>query len=342
MDLREPNAGSPKVKLLVVILNYKVADLTIDCLRSLSRELPDLAHSRAVVVENGSGDDSAERLRQAIAEHAWDAWVELVPLPLNRGFTGGNNFIIRRAISSSDPPDYVLLLNADTVVAGDAISRLVRFMDQHPSAGIAGSRLEFADGRPQGSPFRFPSIASEFDRGLGIGLISRSLSRWAVCPPKPQCACPVDWVAGASMIIRREVIEQLGPLDERFFAYFEDTDYCLNARRAGWPTWYVPESLIVHFEGASSGIRAGTRSRLPAYWFQARRWFLLKNRGPVYAGLADAAFLLGCALGGLRRAIQGRPNPHPPHLFLDSLRHSVFRMGFKPEKGGHAPRGGSL
>ena len=320
------------MKLLVVILNYKVADLTIGCLRSLARELPGIAGSTAVVVENGSGDDSAERLRDAVAK-GWDAWAELVPLARNLGFTAGNNLIVRRALSSPHPPEYVLLLNADTVVAPDAISRLVRFMDEHPRAGIAGARLEFTDGRPQGTPFRFLSIASEFDRGLGIGVISRWLSRWAVCPPKPLAACPVDWVAGAAMIIRREVIERVGPLDEGFFAYFEDADYCLNARRSGWSTWYVPDSLIVHFQGSSSGIDAGTRARLPAYWFEARRWFFLKNHGPIYAGLADAAFLLGCAIGGLRRKIQRRRDPNPPHLFMDSLRHSVFFKGFKPSTG---------
>jgi len=321
------------VKLLVVILNYKIADLTIGCLRSLARELPGVAGSRAVVVENGSGDDSAERLRDTIVAKGWDAWAELVPLARNLGFTAGNNLIVRRALSSPDPPEYVLLLNADTVVAQDAIFRLVRFMDEHPRAGIAGARLEFADGRPQGTPFRFLSIASEFDRGLGIGVISRWLSRWAVCPPKPLVACPVDWVAGAGMIIRREVIERLGPLDEGFFAYFEDADYCLNARRSGWSTWYVPDSLIVHFQGSSSGIDAGTRARLPAYWFEARRWFFLKNHGRIYAGLADAAFLLGCALGGLRRKIQRRRDPNPSQLFVDSVRHSVFFKGFKPSNG---------
>jgi N-acetylglucosaminyl-diphospho-decaprenol L-rhamnosyltransferase len=327
------------VKLLVVILNYKVADLTIGCLGSLARELPGIAGSRAVVVENGSGDDSAERLGDAIVAKGWDAWVELVPLARNLGFTAGNNLMVRRALSPPDPPEYVLLLNADTVVAPDAISGLVRFMDEHPRAGIAGARLEFADGRPQGTPFRFPSLASEFDRGLGIGVISRWLSRWAVCPPKPLAACPVDWVAGAAMIIRREVIERVGPLDEGFFAYFEDADYCLNARRSGWSTWYVPDSLIVHFQGSSSGIDAGTGARLPAYWFEVRRWFFLKNHGPIYAGLADAAFLLGCAIGGLRRKIQRRPDPNPPHLFMDSLRHSVFYKGFKPSSGSLKQRG---
>ena len=133
------------MKLLVIILNYKVADFTIGCLRSLEHEIAGVTRSRAVVVENGSGDDSAERLRDAIWKEAWDEWVELVPLAENLGFTRGNNLIVRRALSSPDPPEYVLLLNADTSVAPDAISRLVQFMDEHPRAGIAGARLEFAD-----------------------------------------------------------------------------------------------------------------------------------------------------------------------------------------------------
>ena len=316
------------MKLLVVTLNYKVAPLAIDCLRSMVRDIKAIEGARVVVVENGSGDDSAEQLREAIVEEGYTAWVELLPLSRNLGFTGGNNLVLRSALSYPDKPEYVLLLNADTVISPDAISRLVSFMDEHPRAGIAGSRLEYADGRPQGTPFRFLSIASEFDRGLGIGVVSRWLSRWLVCPPKPQVATPVDWVAGASMIIRRQVIEELGPLDERFFAYFEDVDYCLNARRAGWLTWYVPESRIVHLEGSSSGI-AGTGARLPAYWFEARRWYFLKNHSAFYASLADAAFLLGFALGELRRRIQGRRNSNPAHLFMDSIRHSVFLTGFK-------------
>jgi GT2 family glycosyltransferase len=315
------------VKLVVIILNYKVADLTIDCLRSLSREMPLAGGCRAVVVENGSGDGSAERIGQAIGENGWDTWVESVALAENVGFTGGNNLVISRIMKFPDPPEYVLLLNADTLVTPEAIPRLIRFMDEHPGAGIAGSRLEFADGGSQGSPFRFPSVASEFDRGCGIGVVSRWLSKWGACPPKPAQASPVDWVAGAAMIIRRAVIEAVGPLDEGFFAYFEDTDYCLNAKRAGWSTWYVPESLIIHFEGSSSGIDGKARTRLPGYWFEARRLFFLKNHGVVYAGLADAAFLLGSALGWLRRKIQRKPDPNPPRLFVDSLRHSVFLTG---------------
>jgi GT2 family glycosyltransferase len=316
------------VKLLVIVLNYRVAELAIDCLRSLAPQVPKIAGSKVVVVENGSSGDDQEKLREAIGANGWETWAELIALPENLGFTGGNNLVIRRAISSADPPEYVLLLNADTVVSEGAFEALVRFMEQHPRAGIAGSRLEDPDGTPQGTPFRFHGIASELDRGLGIGMVSRVLRRWAACPPKPASASPVDWVAGASMIIRRQVIETVGPLDDGFFAYFEDMDYCLNAARAGWQTWYVPESRIVHLEGRSSGIDAETHRRRPAYWFAARRRYFLKNYGPVYAVLVDAAFIAGALLGELRLRIQGRRSAVPPPFLADSIRHSVFVTGF--------------
>jgi hypothetical protein len=105
-------------------------------------------------------------------------------------------------------------------------------------------------------------VASELDRSLAIGLFSRMLARSTRYHPKPSCATPVDWAAGASMMLRRETIRAVGLLDETFFAYFEDMDYCLAAAREGWRTWYVPASRIVHIKGASSGIRAGPYASL--------------------------------------------------------------------------------
>jgi hypothetical protein len=317
------------VTLLVIVLNYRVTGLAIECLRSLAREIPCISGARAVMVENGSGGDAAALLHDAIFSNGWAPWAELRVLPENLGFTGGNNLVIREAMASDDPPQRVLLLNADTVIHDGAIQALIESLDQHPRAGIAGSRLVYPDGRPQGTPFRFQGIASEFERGAGIGLVSSLLRRWAVCPPKPAVAVPVDWVAGACMMIRREVIETLGTLDDDYFAYFEDMDYCLNARRAGWETWYVPESWIVHHEGQSSGIEASPGGARPAYWFQARRRYFLKNHGAAYAALADAAFLIGRAIGKLARRLAGKPDPAPRGFFKDSIRHSVFVSGFR-------------
>jgi GT2 family glycosyltransferase len=317
------------MKLLVVILNYGVTELTIDCLRSLSSEIHRVPGVKVAVCENGTGEDSERRLREAIEANGWDQWVELTAIYPNRGFTGGNNVIIRAALTSPDPPQYVLLLNADTLVHPHALEALVEFMDRNPQVGIAGSHLEGRDGTVQASRFRYKGIASELDGGLRVGLVSKLLSRWAVTPPTPSSCCEADWVSGASMIIRREVFDAIGLLDEGFYTYFDDIDFCLNAKRAGWSSWYVPKSRVIHLEGASTGIASKIIKRRPKYWFQARRRFFLKNYGPLYTALVDAAFIMGFALWRLRRRIQRKPDPDPPHMLLDSIRSSVFFTGFK-------------
>ena len=316
------------MKLLVIVLNYGVTDLTIECLKSAAPETATIPDLKIAICENGSGGDAEDRLRRAISENGWAAWAELTAVSPNRGFTGGNNIIIRKWLRGPDRPDYFLLLNADTLVRPGAFRALVDFMDRNPAVGIAGSHLEYPDGSRQGSPFRFPGAASEFERGLRWGPVSKLLARWSVAAPLSPIPCQVDWVAGASMIIRREVVERIGPLDEGLYTYFDDVDYCMNARRAGWQTWYVPESRVMHYGGQSTGVSIKERRR-PEYWFQSRRRFFLKNYGALHTALIDAAFLLGFCLWRVRRMLQGKPDTDPPHMLFDSLRHSVFLAGFK-------------
>ena len=131
---------------------------------------------------------------------------------------------------------------------------LVSFMDTHPRAGIAGSMLIAPDGTVESSPFRFPGIATELDRGLRLGFISKLLSPWGAVLPKQHGPFRAGWVSGASLILRRTMLEQIGLLDEGLYTYFDDPDICLRAARAGWETWYVPESRIVHVGGATTGL----------------------------------------------------------------------------------------
>ena len=317
------------MKLLVVIVSYRVTDLAIACLRSLEGRIGEVAGARVAVCENGTGGDAEARLRAAIDENGWGAWARLTSIHPNRGFTGGNNFVLRQAFADPDPPEYVLLLNADTVVLDGALRALVEFMDAHPEAGIAGSQLLSPEGAVQASPFRFQGIASELDRGLRLGIVSRALSRWAVVPPTPTSAARADWVSGASMILRKAMLDRIGLLDEGLYTYFDDIDLCLRARRAGWETWYVPQSRVVHLEGASTGIVRSVIKRRPGYWFDARRRFFLKNYGPAYAAAVDAAFIGGHALWRVRRRLQRLPDGDPPHMLGDAIRHSVFATGFR-------------
>src|SRR6516165_10079082 len=124
--------GEALMKLLIVIVSYRITDLTIDCLRSLSAEIGRVQGTRVAVCENGTGGDAADRLRCAIEENGWGSWVDLAVIYPNRGFTGGNNAVIRPALESDDPPEYILLLNADTIVLEHAFDSLVAFMDAHP------------------------------------------------------------------------------------------------------------------------------------------------------------------------------------------------------------------
>lgn len=328
-DVQNADTQNMPLRLLVVILNYRTPDLTIDCLRSLVDEVADLPDLQVVVTDNNSGDGSVEKIQHAIENENWGHWASLMPLPANGGFASGNNAAIRPYYSNNTLPPYVLLLNPDTVIRPNAIKALLEFMDNHPDVGIAGSRLEDPDETPQRSAFRFHSLLSELEGGIRIGFISKLLAPWIVAPPVPESAVPTDWVAGASMIIRREVIEAIGLMDEAYFMYYEEMDYCLQAHRAGWPCWYVPDSRVVHFVGQSSGVtsKTPTPKRRPQYWFDSRRRYFLKNYGWLYAILVDALWAFGFATWRVRRIIQRKPDGDPPNLLGDFLRNSVFRKG---------------
>lgn len=321
------------MRLLIVLVNYNGSDLTIDCLRSLAPELAALPEASVVVCDNGSEPGEAERVAGAIGVLGLADRVTLRRVRRNQGFTGGNNVVIREALASHTPPEAVMLLNNDTLVREGAIRELVRFMEQNPSAGLRGSRLEHPDGESQRAARRFLTAASELESYARLGVVSKLLSRWLVAPPEPAGDSPSEcgWIPGAALLIRAEVLEKVGLLDEGLYTYFDDVDYCLRARRAGWPTWYVPASRIVHLVGKTTGITALDErpKRRAAYWFDARRRYFLNNFGPARAALADLAAIAGLSLHKLRTALQRRPDPDPPHLLGDLVRHSVFLTGFR-------------
>jgi GT2 family glycosyltransferase len=319
------------MKLLIVIVNYRTAGLTVDCLRSLTDEGTPLTELKAVVVDNASGDDSAARIRAAVAENDWSSWVDVVEAPRNGGFAYGNNFAIRPALAGDDRPDYVLLLNSDTVVRPGAVQTLVRFLEVRPEVGIVGSRLEDPDGTPQCSAFRFPSVRSEFAEAVNLGPVNRLLRRHVILPGISDEACLMPWVAGASMLVRREVFDAIGLLDDDYFLYYEEVDFCLRAARAGFPCWYEPASRVVHLVGQSSGVteRKTQPKRRPAYWFDSRRRYFVKNYGRAYAAAVDVVWSVGYAAHRLLTMLRRRPNVDPPRLLSDYLKHSVFVRGFR-------------
>jgi hypothetical protein len=319
--------SSPQVyTLCIVIVNYRTPQLTIDCLHSLFLEIKNLPSTKVVVVDNNSLDDSISLIQNAIASNNWQEWVLLIPSPVNGGFSYGNNLGIRPLMESDHLPQYILLLNPDTIVREGALKALMEFMNDNPTVGIAGSRLEDFDGSPQRSAFRFRTLFSELDSGLRLGIISKILDKWIVAPPVSDENCPTDWVAGASMIIRREVFKDIGLLDEGYFMYCEEMDFCLQAKKADWSCWYVPKSRVVHFVGQSSGIDQQDEKpkRRPKYWFDSRRRYFLKNHGWFYTALTDLVWMMSYSLWKIRQLIQRKPDNDPPYLLRDFFLNTVF------------------
>lgn len=323
--------SNQEFSLLISIVNYRSANFTIECLRSLESEVKSLPGTRVVVVENASGDDSAEHIQTAIDRENWGEWASLQISDRNGGFAYGNNVAIRPALHSTNPPDYFLILNPDSIVRPGALTALIMFMNQHPDAGIAGTALESPSGEPWHITFRFPNLFSELDGGLRLGIVSKLLSRWSIVRQVAAEPCETDWVSGACFAVRRQVFEIVGLMDEGYFLFYEETDFCLRAKRAGFSCWYVPQSRVRHIGGQSTGYTYDDNAppkRFPAYRLQSRRRYFLQNYGWLYAASADALWIAGFALWRVRRIVQRKPDTDPPHLLWDFIRHSALLNPF--------------
>jgi N-acetylglucosaminyl-diphospho-decaprenol L-rhamnosyltransferase len=328
--------STSSVTTIVSIVTWRAGKLTVECLEALSRDMPALPGVRVVVVDNASGDDTAGIVEQAIATRGWSSWATLLRSPVNGGFASGNNFALRHARSSYPDFRYFLLLNPDTEVRKGAIQTLVEFMTTHPGVGIAGGQCEDADGTPQTCAFRFPGAVTEFGDQLRLGAFDHIIRNHLVRIETQDQPLEVGWVSGAVMMIRREVFEAIGMMDESYFLYFEETDFSLRARLAGWPTWHVPGARVVHHVGQVTGVRFANErpARLPAYWFASRRRYFVVNHGVYKAIAIDLAMLAGQLLWQLRRLVQRKKAVDPPHWMGDVLRLGVLRHGAR----GIAPR----
>jgi hypothetical protein len=313
-----------ELDIAVVIVTYKTAQLTIDGLRSVERErsTPGL-RIRAIVIDNASGDLPV--IARAVEDNHWTSWVTLIPAPKNGGFAYGNNLGIQRAYADANP-SYVYLLNPDAQVRAGAIGALVRFLESHRDVGIAGSSFEDLDGSDWPIAFRFPGFFSELDDGLAFGPAARLLRRWAVARRMSKTAQPVDWICGASMLIRPAVFTAIGGMDENYFLYFEETDFCYRARQAGFATWYVPESRVMHIRGQSTTVTDLTKGprRMPGYWWESRRRYYAVTFGIGHAIVIDLVTALARSVGLVKRMLLRRGRTAVPYFVRDLARQTVL------------------
>ncbi len=307
--------------IYVVILNYRTAGMCVDCLASLEAERANAVPKlRCLVVDGASGDDSVRIIGKVIKKRGWSDWVELIPLDTNGGFAFGNIAAIRLLLARLPVVNYLMLLNPDTLVRPGAVAALATVLDDHPDAGIVGCQLEDVNGKVEPSARRSPGVFSELAGAACLGILDRLLASKVVTMPLLESRQQCDWVSGAAMMVRREVFEQVGLLDEGYFLYFEELDFCDRARSAGWQVWHEPASRVMHLEGASTGI-SSARTRRSTHWYDSRRRYFLKHHGVVVWLAADLASAVGRASLVLRRALRlgGRDVREPVRQMSDLL-----------------------
>lgn len=292
-----------------VMVNYRAAGLVAAHLAETMAALRAVPGSGLFVVDNASPGDDAEILAEALSAYP-DA--RLVAHDRNGGFAAGNNVGFAAAAAAEAergrPFAYVCLLNPDAWPEQDAMARLAAFAEAHPRGGAFGPAIAGTDGALHGSAFRFPSVASEVETQAATGLVTRLLRARAVARPAPSAACRIGWVSGAAILMPRAVVREVGPMDEDYFLYFEETDYQLAITRAGYEVWYVPEARVTHVEGATTGQGKARRDdgAVPDYWYRSRRRYFEKNYGRAYADRADRAWLTATRFFVLRQKLLRR------------------------------------
>jgi hypothetical protein len=307
------------VDLSVIIISYNTRELLAQCLQSVaesagvelrvelsSQPEPSSRLTEVLVVDNASSDGSAEMVRDRFP------WVRLIQNQQNVGFAAANNQAIRKSRGR-----YLLLLNSDARLRPNAVQTMWALVEKNGAIGIVGPTLLNSDGSFQASHNRFPTLRSCAVSLLGLSRLVYGPHFPSANPEVSHTPREVDWIGGACLLVRRQAIEQVGPLDEAFFMYAEEMDWCYRMHQAGWLVYHHPGAEVFHVGGASSDL---THPRQ-----LARRWSSLmvywnKNHGPVSAGILR---LLVAVLGLVRAvgfACLGLVRPGERHRMLLSAR----------------------
>jgi len=305
------------VEVSVIVVAYRSRACLDRCLATVLPQV-EAVGGEVIVIDNASADGTADLARQF-------AGVRVIENPTNIGFVRAVNQGLKLATAR-----YLLILNPDAELRPGALPALVRFMAEHPRVGLAGPKLLNQDGTLQPSRRRFPGLLVLFTEStlLQWWFPKLGIFRRFYCEDLPaEEPQPVDWVTGACMLVRREAVEEVGPLDERFFMYAEELDWCRRLWAAGWEVYYVPAAEVVHQEAASSR-QEPVRQRANFY---ASRWkYTAKYYGPVVGMLLRGWLLfdlfLELALEVLKLAVG-----HKPALRWDRIRvlAGVIRSGLR-------------
>ena len=309
-------------KIAIVVVNYKTPELVTDCLQSLASAAEDL--DLHVFIGDADSQDGSVALISDYIERENLSWAQCFAIGRNGGFAYGNNAVVTAHVLPDPDFTFVYFLNPDTYIRPGAVHALVDFLQQNQNAGIAGSRLEDPDHTPRAYGFRAPVPWREFFRAARLGALNRLVPNATIKIDNLMSDRKVDWVSGASFMMRRDVLDEVGLMDDGYFLYFEETDLMTRTRAAGYDVWHVTASQIVHLAGQSTGVRsaAGTVEIAPPspHWLASRARYLRKHHGPLGLFFGNMFFFAGDTVYRLHRILRARPIENPPALWRTYLR----------------------
>lgn len=313
--------------IAVIIVNYGTADLTIQAVDSVLAQQQGAGakgyEAQVHLVDNASPSGDAAVLSQAHADKGWGARVSLYLETENHGFGRGNNVVLDRLAAQGTPPDYVFLLNPDAQLENDVLSILLARAEADARVGMAGAGISLPGGSPVTAAFRFPSARADFAHAVNFGPISRLFKTAEVALPPDQPEGPVDWVAGAAVLMRFSMLQEIGFFDPVFFLYYEEVELMHRARQAGWTILYVPQARVIHAEGAATDQKSSRTERRakPAYWYDSWRYYHAKTHGRGGAILSGLAWMTGAGLNYVIAPLRGQAPKAPRNFYPDFWRH---------------------
>ncbi|MCA9946337.1 MAG: glycosyltransferase family 2 protein [Anaerolineales bacterium] len=306
-----------KPDLSIIIVSWNVRELLQNCLRSVFARKGLIL--QVVVVDSASTDGSAEMVAENFPQ------VELVACRENVGFPGGNNLGLERANGR-----FVLLLNPDTIVHGDALAKMVSYLEQKPKVGVVGPQLLNEDGSVQSSRRRFPTLRTAFFESTWLQPYAPQavLDDYYARDIDDEETAVVEWVMGACLMTRQEVVAQVGGLDEAYFMYSEELDYCRRIHEAGWQVVYYPQAKVTHFSGKSSE-QAVTQRHIN--FNRAKLRYFRKYHGRLAAGLLRLFLLKSYGWQLALEAIKGAVGHKRPLRWQRVKAYwMVLRSGLRP------------
>jgi hypothetical protein len=302
-----------KLRLLVIIINYKTPQLVCDALESLDKQI-EMGTDKVVIVDNASQDDSVTTINTFILSKGWDSWCNVIPSLQNGGFSAGNNI----GIQSVDA-DYYLLLNSDAYIRDNAIKSLMLSAEADPSLGIIGPKLEWPDGSQQVSCFHNLSPANSFLHAAKTGVFAQFFKLFKikeiVIPLEQHETERPDWLSFACVLLNGKMIKEIGLMDEGYFMYREDNDYCRRAINAGWRLKFESGSRVVHLNNGSSN-QFGVK-RLPKFYFNSRSRYFLKYYGRSGLLIANIFWSLGRIFSSLKELLFQKPKAFHSSMWKD-------------------------